>query len=271
MKEIDRNLLDALEDHHLAHVKELLEKGADPNVCDKKGTPGFYHAIGNPAMMELLIAKGADVKREGGYFGGTVLHQAAFWGFYEMVKLLLEAGVGPRQVANEGETPLHCAAIMCTLEHANKGGAVFGQMDYAETMRLLLEKGADVNARDGHDRTPLHIICETSTTFPDDYFYEDCVATLLKASAEINAEDVWGYAPLDYARNTELVATLIGLGAKFSANYRKHFIAGSSRSGRARRLSVKELKEDVEESLREQENKRKRAETEEEMKRIGWK
>jgi len=268
MKENDRNLLEALKDHHFAHAKEWLDKGGNPNIRDKRGTPGFYYAIGDPPLMKLLISKGADVKLECDFFGGTVLHQAAFWGFLKTTRLVIEAGADLRQAANEGETPLHCAARMCTLESVNKGGVVFGQMDYAGTIGLLLEKGADVNARDGHDRTALHIICEISS-FPDDYHYGVCIAKLLKVGAELNAEDALSYTPLDYVRNAELAGELIGFGAKFSANYKKHYIARSSRSGRATRPSAKELKEDVEESLREQEKERKIAEMEEELRRKG--
>jgi hypothetical protein len=85
----------------------------------------------------------------------------------------------------------------------------------------------------------------------------------------LNAEDAWGYAPLDYARDAELAGELIRFGAKFSNNYKKHRIARPKIPGKAVRPSAKELKEDVEESLREQENERKRKEMEEEMRRRG--
>ena len=268
MTEIDKN---STEDLPLTHAKEWMAKGGDPNIRDERGTPAFYYAINNPPVMELYISNGADVKLGCTSIGGNVLHQTAFWGAWKTTKMVLDAGADPKMEKNDGQTALHCAALMCTLKHINKSIDRFDQMDYAKTMELLLEKGVDANAKDMHGRTPLHLICQTSTVPDYSYHYGDCVAKLLKAGADLNAEDIWEYAPLDYVRDEELAAELIKSGAKFSANYKKHRIARSRKPVKAARPSVEELKDDVDESLKEQEKKRKRAEAEEEMKRIGWK
>lgn len=75
----------------------------------------------------------------------TLLHHAAFAGNESFVKLLL-AAPSTQQVSidaldAEGWTPLHYAA--------DRG--------HAGVVRLLLEEGANVNARDTSKRTPLHL------------------------------------------------------------------------------------------------------------------
>ena len=55
-----------------------------------------------------------------------------------------------------------------------------------ETVRLLLKYGADVNARDSRDRSPLHYAVETD---------DKVVVELIKAGADVNARDGDGRTP----------------------------------------------------------------------------
>lgn len=74
--------------------------------------------------------------------------------------------------------------------------------------RLLIDKGADINAEDGWRRTPLHWATENCHT--------DLVKLLIDKGAEVNAKDDWQQTPLLWAvdaGHTDLAKLLIEKGA----------------------------------------------------------
>ena len=95
---------------------------------------------GTPEIVSLLINKGADVNAvsENGWWP---LGLAVNRGHLEMVSRLLAAGAQVNRQDKESQlTPLHMAAL--------KG--------YGKICALLIEKGADVNAKGPDGRTPLY-------------------------------------------------------------------------------------------------------------------
>ena len=86
----------------------------------------------------LLLERGPDAKAktEGGL---TALHYAAFKGNLAMVKLLLEAGAPVNVADDRGLTPLMMAAN--------------SRIKNPEVVRVLLDRGADVQAKDEFGRT----------------------------------------------------------------------------------------------------------------------
>src|SRR6185312_13435066 len=93
---------------------------------------------GCETCVRLLLQRGADAKAKTGA-GETALHEASFEVSPAMVRMLLEAGA-PVNVADErGFTPLMMAANSRTKS--------------AEVARMLLEHGADPQAKDGLGRT----------------------------------------------------------------------------------------------------------------------
>ena len=74
-----------------------------------------------------------------------------------------------------------------------------------EIVQLLLEKGADVNARSTDGRTPL-MFAASSTP--------EIVTLLLEKGAEIEARDNKGMTPLMFAASAEIKQLLIDAGAK---------------------------------------------------------
>lgn len=82
----------------------------------------------------LISATGAD--------GFTPLHLAAYFGWYDTVRLLLVRGADVRSIAQNAlrVQPLHSALAG----------------DHPGVAELLIEAGADVNARQGGGWTPLH-------------------------------------------------------------------------------------------------------------------
>ena len=87
-----------------------------------------------------------------------------------------------------------------------------------EIILLLIEKGANVNARGGDGRTPLHNVVI--------HLYEDSrevIFSLLEKGAQINAQSNGGYTPIHFAAvvsNKEAVAALLEKGADVNTSNR---------------------------------------------------
>jgi ankyrin repeat protein len=85
------------------------------------------------------------------YVGDTLLHLAAAGYRVEIVTLLLASGADPNSSLNHRQSrPLHYAADTCL---TSKACAASNQV---ETIRCLLQAGADIDAPDKNGATPLH-------------------------------------------------------------------------------------------------------------------
>jgi ankyrin repeat protein len=108
----------------------LLDKGADPNHATLSGvTPILYTR--DAAVVELLVARGADVRARS-KIGETALMDAAARGDLAAARLLLARGAEVNAADHRGYTPLLFAAQF--------------DGDAADLVRLLLDRGADVQA-----------------------------------------------------------------------------------------------------------------------------
>ena len=164
-------------------VKLLIAKGADPNLTDGVGRGALLSATmgQNPAVIRLLLQRGANVNAATGLPPGTALRSPN--------------NVRNRPPNNSKVTPLHNAAA-------------FGPV---ESVRYLLEAGAEVNARDSRSLTPLSFALAT------EYPSLDIVRTLIRAGANVNLADNNGDTPLDWAEKfgfPEIIAELKKAGAK---------------------------------------------------------
>lgn len=89
----------------------------------------------------------------------TLLHRAALFSRFEMVKLLLSHN-SEVNALYKTQTPLHFAISTNDLwAKSNKKDVSYEvhQQEQFETVKLLLEKGADVSIRDDKGETPLHL------------------------------------------------------------------------------------------------------------------
>lgn len=69
---INVELLSASEQGCVEIVKELLEKGADPNFQDNEGYTALMKGLAKEEVVKLLLEKGADPNSKTNY-GGTAL------------------------------------------------------------------------------------------------------------------------------------------------------------------------------------------------------
>ena len=94
-------------------------------------------------VVRLLIKAGGPLDWRYGNIEDTLLHYAARAGAPSFVKVLLEGGEEPNVRNARGETPLHYAA-----------GSAYNTTG-VEAVRLLLDAGASVDAKDNRGRTAL--------------------------------------------------------------------------------------------------------------------
>jgi ankyrin repeat protein len=117
---------------------------------------GFLAAeLGRMDVLREALARDARLAVRFDDGGSTALHAAAYWGQYEAAELLLDAGADPNAISRDGF--LQIAPLGSAI--ATTPGIPQPSDDEDAVLsltRLLLERGADVNARRGDGLTALH-------------------------------------------------------------------------------------------------------------------
>ncbi|KAI9768032.1 MAG: hypothetical protein M1840_005344 [Geoglossum simile] len=211
-------------------VSDLLTNNANPNAEDsyRRRPLSLAAEEGQEAVVGLFLKKGAEV-RASDKWGRTALHQAAMSGHKEVVLLLLENGadLDAKEYSGRGRlrwgTNEECSVVKRPSEGVNshmsdisKGGheairqplpgkgAVRERWRLGRTAlqsaaeeghelvaRLLLERGANVEAKDSDNRTVLRGAAENG--------YEAVVRLLLGWGASVEAKDIYGRTALHWA------------------------------------------------------------------------
>ncbi|RDI50518.1 ankyrin repeat domain-containing protein [Microvirga subterranea] len=133
---------------HGAAARELIAIGANPALLDNQR----YDAVTIAAVqddvqtLKALLAAGASAKLVTSVYDGTALIAAAHLGHDGIVRELIRAGAPLDHVNNLGWTALIEAVIL------GDGGP-----RHVETVRALLEAGADARIPDRNGATPLQL------------------------------------------------------------------------------------------------------------------
>ena len=149
--------------------------GRKPNTEGGGLTPLVFAARQDClACAQILVEAGADVNQITRY-GWTPLLTATQNRHYQLAAYLLSHGANPNIANKGGWTPLYLAA-----DNRNIEGGDYPvrkpDMDHLDFIKLLLDKGANVNARVGKDST------ETRTIFTMQWLYEDGATPFWRAS-----------------------------------------------------------------------------------------
>jgi ankyrin repeat protein len=195
---------------HLQVAELLYEHGADTCVLGdfEQTLLHFASQEGSVDTARWLLNHGANANAED-EDGLTPLHLAARAKSPEIVEMLLERHADIHAQNLKGEVALHFAA--CDSDHPFE----------INVLQLLLDHGANVNARDDEGSTPLH-----HSSFRDaDSIFECADGTvevtrlLLEHGANIDAENDEGDTPFMVALKAghpELAEFLWGLGTMFA-------------------------------------------------------
>jgi ankyrin repeat protein len=137
-------------------------------------TPLIYAARSNDLdSVKVLLAAGADVNQTSGY-GWSALLVATQNRYYKLGAYLLDHGADVN-LANKGKwTPLYLATDNRNIESGDYPVRK-PDMDHLDYIKLLLDKGANVNAR-------LKDSTETRTVFTNQWLDENGATAFLRAS-----------------------------------------------------------------------------------------
>lgn len=171
----------------VGQAREWLDAGLAPDfVADRIGTGLMIGAwTGNIPLMELFVARGADLHRANA-FGETALMHAAWNGHLDAVKWLLARGARINRDANDWSA-LHYAVFA-------------GRADVA---RLLLDGGANIDARTPNGSTALMMAAYEG--------HDDLARLLLQRGADRSIRNENGDRVLEWAQKfkRENIARLV--------------------------------------------------------------
>jgi len=207
-RSLNNELFKAAAEGNIPRVKDLLDKGADPNSGDNTGTVLMLAALkGYSEIAKTLIDKGAIVNATA-KDGLTALMRASTSKNVETVNVLLAAGADVNAKTNEGFTALMFASgygpgdvvekLLAKGGNINaKNNAGNTALDFALELRqfditkILIAAGVDVNSKGNRGRT-----CLMGEAYRGN---ADMVKLLLKAGANVNEKDNDGLTALRWA------------------------------------------------------------------------
>lgn len=184
-----------IEQGNVSAAREWLDSGLAPDFEGRVIGTGLMIAAwyGNISMMELFLARGADINKTNA-FGEQALQHAAWQGHLDAVRWLVARGA---RINREGKewAALHYAAFA----------------GHVDVVRYLLTQGADINALSTNGSTPLMMAAREGR--------ENIAGILLAAGARRDIVNEHGENAVTWAmrHNNLSIARAIGGSATFAA------------------------------------------------------
>lgn len=138
-----------IEEDNLEVVKYLISKGADLKLKNNDGDDALIIATkkGLHKVFVHLLSQGADLATTSPKTKRQPIHIAARYGDLGILDAIIDKGVDANQEAIYKEVPLHLAIKSLFLP----------------SVKYLIEKGANINAKDKSGKTRLDITRKTSS------------------------------------------------------------------------------------------------------------
>jgi hypothetical protein len=173
----------------------------------RDASPLYYAALcGFQDLVQNLIVKYPQHVNASGCCYFTPLVAALAGKHFQTAELLRLRGADPNVQCYDENTPLHSAVC-------------YGDV---EMVQVLLNLEADVNIRNGHNRSPLNYITARSSSFGADGYQllANVARLLLDRGADVNAQNDEGQTPLHTtteAGQIEVIRVLLERGANVGA------------------------------------------------------
>ena len=212
---LQQELFDAFEANDLEAVKRCIEQGADVNATDINGRSTLHDAAHwnlDVEIMKYLASQGANVNAKD-INGYTPLHCVS-----------RRSGIASQydDEVNRYEQKRACAGMIdlwsreCELrkQYWDRARDILEER-YTDgstvILAFLIDKGADVNAKNVCGRTPLHYAVESNPFLSD-------IQYLIRRGANVNAVDDEGKTPLDIAKHPKIRKILLAAEVKSGDN-----------------------------------------------------
>ena len=157
-----------------------------PRKKDGGGLTPLVYAAREDCLecAKILLDAGADVNQRT-HYGWTALLTATQNRHYKLAAYLLEHGANPNIANNGGWSPLYLATDNRNIESGDYPVRA-PDMDHLDYIKLLIDKGANVNARicgtDSTDKKCVGDSTETRNNFTMQWLFEDGATPFLRAA-----------------------------------------------------------------------------------------